>query len=161
MGRSLRIRGEGRLLHGRRAEDFTASEVPDDERPPILRADLERWKWEVGQFFDGVGPDATDDELRRIAPDHPIFRITDPFVQSLIRAPHPRWQQTPPIPSLATTRLNLPLGLAWPRSMALAQEPRGRQSRSRSSAPRSSAQGAPRSSRWRLPHDGAALEAIA
>ena len=76
--RNLRVRGEGRLLHGGRAEDFTASEVPDDEKPPILRAYLERWKWEVGQFFGGVGPDATDNELRRIAPDHPIFRITTP-----------------------------------------------------------------------------------
>jgi hypothetical protein len=26
-------------------------------------------------FFGGVGPDAPDDELRRIAPDHPVFRI--------------------------------------------------------------------------------------
>ena len=28
-------------------------------------------------FFDGVGPDSTDEELRRIAPDHPIFRISN------------------------------------------------------------------------------------
>jgi hypothetical protein len=27
-------------------------------------------------FFDGVGPASTDDELRRIAPDHPVFRLT-------------------------------------------------------------------------------------
>ena len=73
--RNLRARGEGRLLVGRRAEDFTATEVPDDDKPPILRAYLERWKWELGAFFGGVGPDSTDEELRRIAPDHPIFRI--------------------------------------------------------------------------------------
>jgi hypothetical protein len=48
----------------------------DDKKPPILRAYLERWKWEVGAFFDGVGPEAAEDELRRIAPDHPIFRIS-------------------------------------------------------------------------------------
>jgi hypothetical protein len=29
----------------------------------------------VGVFFGGVGPDSPDDELRRIAPDHPVFRI--------------------------------------------------------------------------------------
>ena len=75
--RNLRVQGEGRLLHGRRAEAFTASELADDEKPPILRAYLERWKWESGQFFGGVGPAATDDELRRIAPDHPIFRIRE------------------------------------------------------------------------------------
>ncbi len=74
--RNLRAAGEGRLLLGRRAEAFTCTEVADDERPPILRAYLKRWKWEVGQFFAGVGPDAPDDELRRIAPDHPIFLIS-------------------------------------------------------------------------------------
>ena len=48
---------------------------PEAERPPLLRAYLEKWKWEVGAFFDGVGPDSSDEELRRIAPDHPAFRI--------------------------------------------------------------------------------------
>jgi hypothetical protein len=38
-------------------------------------ADLRRWKWEVGQFFDGVGPDCTDEELQAIAPNHPVFEI--------------------------------------------------------------------------------------
>jgi deazaflavin-dependent oxidoreductase (nitroreductase family) len=75
--RNLRAAGEGRLLVGRRAEAFTCTEVRDEERPPILRAYLKRWKWEVGQFFGGVGPDAPDAELRRIAPDHPIFLIAD------------------------------------------------------------------------------------
>ena len=74
--RNLRAQGEGRLLLGRRAERFQASELTDDQKPPILRAYLERWKWEVGAFFDGVGPESSEDELRRIAPDHPIFRIT-------------------------------------------------------------------------------------
>jgi deazaflavin-dependent oxidoreductase (nitroreductase family) len=74
--RNLRASGgEGRLVVGRRTESFTASEVPDEQKPPLLRAYLERWKWEVGQFFGGVGADASDEELRRIAPDHPAFRI--------------------------------------------------------------------------------------
>lgn len=42
----------------------------------VLRGYLRRWKWEVGQFFDGVGPDSTDDELLEIADKHPMFRIT-------------------------------------------------------------------------------------
>ena len=74
--RNLRASGSGRLLVGRRAEPFDAVEVSDAEKPAILRSYLERWKWEVGQFFGGVGPDAADDELLRIAPDHPIFRIS-------------------------------------------------------------------------------------
>jgi deazaflavin-dependent oxidoreductase (nitroreductase family) len=73
--RNLRAQGEGRLLLGRRAEPFTAVELPDDDKVPILREYLRRWKWEVGAFFGGVGPDSADAELRRIAPDHPIFRI--------------------------------------------------------------------------------------
>jgi deazaflavin-dependent oxidoreductase (nitroreductase family) len=73
--RNLRAAGEGRLLVGRRAETFHSAEVPLEEAPAILRAYLKRWKWEVGQFFGGVGPDASDDELRAVAPDHPIFVI--------------------------------------------------------------------------------------
>jgi deazaflavin-dependent oxidoreductase (nitroreductase family) len=73
--RNLRASGRGRLLLGRRSEEFTATEVPEEERPPILRAYLKRWKAEVGVFFGGVGPDSSDEELRRIAPDHPVFRL--------------------------------------------------------------------------------------
>jgi deazaflavin-dependent oxidoreductase (nitroreductase family) len=73
--RNLRARGEGRLLGRGRAEAFAATELGDDEKPAILREYLRRWKWEVGMFFAGVGPDSSDEELRRIAPDHPVFRI--------------------------------------------------------------------------------------
>jgi deazaflavin-dependent oxidoreductase (nitroreductase family) len=73
--RNLRVAGEGHLLLGSRREHFTATELPDGAKEPILRAYLRRWKWEVGQFFDGVGPDSPPEELQRIAPDHPVFRI--------------------------------------------------------------------------------------
>src|SRR5215208_185504 len=69
--RNLRARGEGRLLVGSRAEGFTAAELGDEEKPPILREYLRHWKWEVGAFFGGVGPDSSEEELRAIAPDHP------------------------------------------------------------------------------------------
>jgi deazaflavin-dependent oxidoreductase (nitroreductase family) len=74
--RNLRASGEGRLLLGRTSEPFTATEVADDEKVPLLRAYLKRWRMEVGVFFGGVGPDSPDEDLRRIAPDHPAFRIT-------------------------------------------------------------------------------------
>lgn len=73
--RNLRASGEGQLWLGRRAEPFTATELSDDEKPPLLRAYLKRWKAEVGVFFGGVGPDSSDEELRRIAPDHPVFKL--------------------------------------------------------------------------------------
>ena len=48
---------------------------PGAEKPPILRAYLKRWKFEVGAFFDGVGPKSPESELERIAPDHPLFEL--------------------------------------------------------------------------------------
>ena len=74
--RNLRASGEGRLRKGRRIEAFTATEVPDEEKLLLLRAYLKKWAWEVGAFFQGVGADASDDDLRRIAPLHPVFRIS-------------------------------------------------------------------------------------
>jgi deazaflavin-dependent oxidoreductase (nitroreductase family) len=74
--RNLRVAGEGRLLLGRRSEQFTATELADDEKPPLLRAYLKRWAMEVSAFFDGVGADASDDELRAVAPKHPVFRLS-------------------------------------------------------------------------------------
>lgn len=75
---NMRAAGGGRLRLGRTTEDFTATEVPDDDKAPILRAYLKRWKAEVGVFFGGVGPDSTDQELRAIAADHPVFRLGSP-----------------------------------------------------------------------------------
>ena len=74
--RNIRVSGRGRLALGRGAEDFEAMELADDEKPELLRAYLKKWKWEVGAFFGGVGPDAPEEELRRIASDHPVFRIS-------------------------------------------------------------------------------------
>ncbi len=75
--KNLRASGHGRLRVGRRTQPFAAVELTDEEKPPLLRAYLRKWKIEVGAFFGGVGPDSSDDELRRIAPDHPVFRLND------------------------------------------------------------------------------------
>jgi deazaflavin-dependent oxidoreductase (nitroreductase family) len=76
--RNLRASGEGRLRLGRRAEPFRAVEIVDEgEKAPILRAYLRRWKAEVGVFFEGVGPDSSEGQLRGIAPRHPVFRLLD------------------------------------------------------------------------------------
>ena len=74
--RNMRVSGGGRLRVGARSESFTASELQDADKVPVLRAYLERWKAEVGVFFDGVGPDSSEQELRRIAPKHPVFRLS-------------------------------------------------------------------------------------
>jgi deazaflavin-dependent oxidoreductase (nitroreductase family) len=75
--RNIRVSGRGRLV-GRGVEEFSASEVPDAERPPILRAYLTKWKWEVGAFFDGVGPDSTDASCCGSQPTTPSFASTEP-----------------------------------------------------------------------------------
>ena len=73
--RNMRVAGGGELHIGRRAEVFTANELSDADKPEILRAYLKRWRFEVGMFFDGVGPDASDEKLLEIAPGYPVFRL--------------------------------------------------------------------------------------
>ena len=65
------------LLVGQHRRHWIAREVADADKVDVLRAYLRRWKAEVGVFFDGVGPDSSDDELRRIAPRHPVFALTE------------------------------------------------------------------------------------
>jgi deazaflavin-dependent oxidoreductase (nitroreductase family) len=74
--RNMRVAGGGELRVGHRAEAFTATELPDDQKPDLLREYLRRWKFEVGTFFAGVGPDAPEEKLREIAPGYPVFEIT-------------------------------------------------------------------------------------
>ena len=76
--RNMRVAGGGRLRSGRRVEEFTAIEVADDEKPPILREYLRVWAWEVGRFFENVDKDSPDERLQQIAPDFPVFRIQAP-----------------------------------------------------------------------------------
>lgn len=73
--RNLRVAGEGELRVGKRTERFTATELADADKPQILRAYLKRWKMEVGVFFDGVSATSPEEDLVRIAPQHPVFRI--------------------------------------------------------------------------------------
>ena len=67
----------GRLatLVGKRREEWRARELAGEETVPVLRAYLRRWKAEVGVFFDGVGPDSTDDEIAQIAERYPVFHL--------------------------------------------------------------------------------------
>jgi deazaflavin-dependent oxidoreductase (nitroreductase family) len=73
--RNIRARGEAELRIGRRREPIKVVELSDDEKPDLLRAYLRRWKMEIGAFFQGVGPESSTEELRRIAPGYPVFRI--------------------------------------------------------------------------------------
>jgi hypothetical protein len=60
---------------GTRVQPFNAVEISNEAKIPILRAYLKRWKVEVGVFFQGVSDESPESELKRIAPDHPVFRV--------------------------------------------------------------------------------------
>jgi hypothetical protein len=74
--RNMRAAGGGELRVGHRTEPFTATELADADKPAVLRAYLKRWKFEIGMFFQGVGPDAPEARLLEIAPGYPVFRVT-------------------------------------------------------------------------------------
>ncbi len=73
--RNLRAAGAGRLRRGRRFEDFTAVELADADKTPIIREYLRAWAFEVGKFFDGITVDSTDAEIAAVAADFPVFEI--------------------------------------------------------------------------------------
>lgn len=73
--RNIEVIGTGELRVGRRVEAFRAVPIADADKVDVLRNYLHHWKMEVGQFFDGVGPDASDAEIAAIAPGYPVFRV--------------------------------------------------------------------------------------
>lgn len=72
---NLRSAGKGELRIGRRTEVFRAEELVDDAKPVVLREYLRRWKWEVGQFFEGLDANASDAKIAAVAPGFPVFRV--------------------------------------------------------------------------------------
>ena len=74
--RNMRAAGGGELRVGRKVREFTAVELPDEEKLPIVRTYLEKWGWEVNQYFQGVTAQSSDEEIIACAPDHPVFRIS-------------------------------------------------------------------------------------
>lgn len=75
--RNLRAAGgTGTLRLGKKVEAFQATELTDEEKPPILRAYLKAWAWEVGKFFDGLKADSPDADVAAAAPGFPAFRIS-------------------------------------------------------------------------------------
>jgi deazaflavin-dependent oxidoreductase (nitroreductase family) len=73
--RNLRAAGEGELRSGRKVRHFHATEVPDSEKLPLIRHYMDKWAWEVKSFLK-IDPDAPDEEIRRVAPNHPAFVLS-------------------------------------------------------------------------------------
>jgi hypothetical protein len=73
--RNLRAALSCELTVGRRVERLRAVELQDEDKIPVLRSYLARWRAEVWVFFDGRGASSSDADLMEIAPRHPVFRL--------------------------------------------------------------------------------------
>ena len=73
--RNVRAAGGGELRLGSKREPFAVRELPDAEKNGVLRAYVKLWKFETGKWFDGVTADSPDEDVARIAPDHPVFEV--------------------------------------------------------------------------------------
>ena len=73
--RNMRVAKEGELRSGRKARQFSAEEVPDKDKLPLMRLYMDKWSWEVKGFL-GIDAKASDEEIKRILPDHPAFVLT-------------------------------------------------------------------------------------
>ena len=75
--RNVRAGSDVELRLGARRERVKLIEIPGDDplKIELVRAYLRRWAFEVGVFFEGVDANASDEALRRIGPNHPVFRI--------------------------------------------------------------------------------------
>ncbi len=63
--RNLRTAGTGEVRRAGRTEPFRATELPVDDRAPIIAAYRNKWDWQVRAQFDAM-PDPKD---------HPVFRL--------------------------------------------------------------------------------------
>ena len=73
--RNIRVAGGGELRIGRKVEPFRAEELADADKPPVIHAYLDRFGWEVGRFFDGLGKSSSEEEIAAVAPGFPVFRL--------------------------------------------------------------------------------------
>ena len=74
--RNARAAGEGELRVGRRVDRVALTELPVEQRVPVLRVYLRRWGWEVGRFVEGLSKHSSDAEIAAVAPGMPVFHVT-------------------------------------------------------------------------------------
>ena len=75
--RNLRAAGAATLRQKGRSLSVLARQVPLDERPPILRAYLARaTRSKTLELLGGGRRDPDEAHLRKIAKNHPVFRLT-------------------------------------------------------------------------------------
>jgi deazaflavin-dependent oxidoreductase (nitroreductase family) len=67
--------GQASLKHGK-AHQVKLTEMPVEQRTPIIHAYLQKMPEMVQREF-GVSRSSSGDEIGKIAPRHPVFRITE------------------------------------------------------------------------------------
>ena len=72
--RNARAAGEA-VITRRKPEHVKVADIPAGERAPIIQKYLRENAIVTKREF-GIEPDAPIEEFERIAPDHPVFRIT-------------------------------------------------------------------------------------
>ena len=75
--RNVRAGSEVELRLGSRRERVKLVEIADADplKIELIRQYLRKWAFEVGVFFEGVSATSPEEDLRRVAPSHPTFRI--------------------------------------------------------------------------------------
>lgn len=75
--RNVRAAGECSLRGGRDAIRYDVAEIPDADKPAILRPYLKRWGWEVASLMPvKISADSTDEELVAAGAAIPVFELT-------------------------------------------------------------------------------------
>ena len=74
--RNLRIAKTGELRKGRKKRAVhVVSELTDAEKPPVLKAYLERWAGVTKDHFGIAWPNPSEEEVARVSARTPMFRI--------------------------------------------------------------------------------------
>jgi deazaflavin-dependent oxidoreductase (nitroreductase family) len=79
--RNARAAGRVTLRRGARAREYAVRELGDDEKPPMLKAFLERYASQVQRFYS-VQAGAPADAFREMAPRRPVFELIETRAKS-------------------------------------------------------------------------------
>lgn len=58
-----------------RRRDVRIREIPDADKPELIRRYLYRWYWQVKGHAGGLTPSSTESEVKRIAASIPVFEL--------------------------------------------------------------------------------------
>lgn len=73
--RNARAAGAVELGPRWRTKPIRIAEVDDDAKPPLLKAYLDRWFWQVKGHVAGLTPQSGDAQLRSASPSIPVFEV--------------------------------------------------------------------------------------